>query len=643
MFTRSKLIVFLILVGVAIGCVLRFVINEDENQIEDVISELVAPNEVGNTQVAVYPNVTKADNPYSTNLSDCNRFTKRKRQYDYSWARNEHETWGNYLSRGHSLDEITLAVEYFLNSNFAASFRVKQLRTNSELVTKNKVLNEELKNYLPEVVESKVFQISRKIPASTFKNYGSLSRQEKQAVLANSPPSIDDVAYFINQKNIADQDVLTLIDAVNNPNAIVGYDKLEVTSILDYAIDANRLLVVEQLLNIGLMPTSDKYLGSSMEWALARLRGRATPEEIADSVKIIRLLKNKGAKARFKTKTYLKIEGDFPRRYYEFDEAKIKHIMNEYGLDLTSIETELPLYLNEGNELLIALKDERQTYILEQFELTDINPHLATCALIKKTIAEKWQPKQSQEIIDGLTENNVYSTAEIESLLSDIDPYLVDFYRIKNDRYVRKQMYVNVPNNVFRPLMAGKLTQVIDYFLSLDLTDANKNWVFIQILLYNISFYDGLVASDLMVDKIEYLNLKNYRLLNLQKIQQLNDTSYDLLGQDVRNKTLLYYAVRSGSLELVMYLQEENAPFIVTPFGEDPLHVALNESRYRENFNTNIIPIVDVLMRYSPEIDEFHLQRMAVLALTAPQVYQELVTRHPQLAVKTDTSLPKVK
>ncbi|MEP2600140.1 MAG: hypothetical protein ABJH28_01535 [Paraglaciecola sp.] len=643
MFTRSKLIVFLILVGVAIGCVLRFVINEDENQIEDAISELVASNEVGNTQVVVYPNVTKADNPYSTNLSDCNRFTKRKRQYDYSWARSEHETWGNYLSRGYSIDDITLAVEYFLNSNFAASFRVKQLRTNSELVTKNRVLNEELKNYFPEVVESKVFHISRKIPASNFKNYGTLSRQEKQLVLTTSPPSIDDVAYFTNQKDVLDVDIMALIDATSNPKGIVGYDRLEAVSLLDYAINANRLPVVEHLLNIGLMPTSDKYLGSSMEWALARLRSRTAPEEIADSVKIIKLLKNKGAKARFKTKTYLKVEGDFPRRYYEFDRAKIEHIMNEYGLDLTSIETESPLYLNEGNELLIALKDERQTYVLEQFELRDINPYLAACDLIQKTIAKKWKPRQPQEIIDKLGESNVYSSAEIESLLSDIDPYLVDFYRIKNDRYVRKQMYVDVPDNVFRPLNAGKLPQVIDYFLSLDLTDANKNWVLIQILLYNISFYDGLVASDLMVDKIEYLNLKNYRLLNLQKIQQLNETSYDLLGQDVRNKTLLYYAVRSGDLQLVMYLQEENAPFVITSFGEDPLHAALNESRYRENFNTNIIPIVDVLMRYSPEIDEFHLQRMAVLALTAPQVYQELVTRHPQLAAKTDLSLPKVR
>ena len=49
---------------------------------------------------------------------------------------------------------------------------------------------------------------------------------------------------------------------------------------------------------------------------------------------------------------------------------------------------------------------------------------------------------------------------------------------------------------------------------------------------------------------------------------------------------------------------------------------------------------VDLLMRYQPKIDQFHLRRMGLIKLKYPDVYQQIISAYPQLKVVDDNALP---
>ena len=626
---------------------------------------LIAPNQsqpISHSIMAEHPTVQVSDNTTETfitpsqehktdliedtsNYQYCERLINADFSDGYSWARDQYKSWERYLNQGYTLDEVTLIIEHFLNSNFAAEFRVDQLQLHSDLSNHNRQLNEELQRLLSQE-QIGGLKLVRAIPAVGLIGYVSLTPSKKVTLLQQVTPSVDDIAYFIGQSEYSDLDIIELLNSVIKPDAIVGYDKFEAISLLDYAVISARVTVVEKLLQLGLKPSEDSYLGSTMEWALRELSRSTTPERRDASAKIVISLNNLGAKARFKTQSQSKVYGMFPRNSFSFNAKEIEALIADYGLDLTLIESRYNLFeskdnllIDKGNELLVQLTHQQAEYLSKRLNIDNLKQQVTSCKLTVDTINRAWQPESSKKILRRVIAKNPQSPHQIGLTLAAIEPSLVDCYLITSDSDRRQEQYLSDVDDLFQPLRNGKVLNVIDQFLSLNLTDQNKNWAFFEILMWDLSFYDELINSGLMVDELQYYSF-NSRMLSPKSLDKLAQSGADLNGVDSRGKTLLYYAVHQSNLALLGYMTEKQFPFSLNDQGQDPLHAALDIIHYKFS-PEKLVATVDILMGYSPLIDQFHLSRMALLKLKYVDVYRQVTAKYPQLKVQPETTLPK--
>jgi hypothetical protein len=578
--------------------------------------------------------------PDTESYQYCEQLVKEHRSDGYDWARQEYKNWTKYLSNGYSLNEVTLAVEYFANSNFAAEFRIKQLRRTSTLANENSQLNEKLQDYLATFPEHSFGQFIRiAVPSAELENYEILSKEERSLLLEHTIPTVDDIAFFIGQATYTDSDIIELLNAISDPAATVGYEAHKAISLLDYAVQASRVEVVKKLLILDLKPTIDEYLGSTMEWALSRLTYANTAEQRQASATIVNMLANLGAKARFEEKELSKISGSFPHHFYEFDEQKIEALMQDYGLDLTTIESRDTIHPDKKSPLITILTKQQAIYLAEQLGIDNPKVEVAACNQTLERVNNAWQPERADIILKRIVAANSNSPEMIKELLSAIDPSLVDCYQKEYNSYMRPQEYVDNADQYFRPLKDKNVLAVIDDFLTLPLNDANKNWLFSQILMWDASYYDELYNSELMVDELQYFSF-NDRMLSPISLNKLAQANVNLHSSDSLGKTLLFYAVKKWDIKLLHYMSEQQIPFSLSDTGQDPLHIILDSAHYLFT-NNKVIDIVDILMKYHPKIDQFHLSRMALLKLKYPLLYLQLIESYPQLKVKPETGLPR--
>jgi hypothetical protein len=569
----------------------------------------------------------------------CEMFTSRFHKTRYDFARQKYESWDRYLDEGYTLDDITLAIEYFTNSNFSSKFRVKQLRLHSELTTDNNEINKSIVEEISDFLQFGI-KASRAIPSAELANYALLSAKEQKKLLNDVTPNIDDLAYFIRQPEISDADVLELLDKVDNVRAIVGYGKLDTTSLLDYAVDSSRNKVAEKLLELGLEPTSDNYLASTMEWALSRLSYTKHTAKEESRAKLVLMLINYGAKARFKEQNLTKVSASFPRGSYSFNAEEVKGLMEDYGLDLTLIKSRETILVNKNSELVALLENKQASNLAEKLAIDNIDEQLSACKKTITAISNQWKPENAHAVMKRVIAENPGSPKDIKLRLAEIDPRLVDYYQTRFDGYLRRMEYMPELDQIFDPLKDGKVLLVIDALLDVPLNDSNKNWLFNQILQWDMSYYDELFNSELFIDELQYFDFTSPMLKpnSLKKLQEAGANLHDI---DIRDKTLLYYAVKNVNVTLVNYMSEQQFPFSLSNIGEDPLHVALNTA-YRKFSPNKFEALVDILMRYNPKIDQFHLNRLAVLKLKYPGLYQKIITKHPQLIIDESAVLPRI-
>ncbi|SNY55462.1 hypothetical protein SAMN06297280_2875 [Arsukibacterium tuosuense] len=581
-------------------------------------------------------NVSDAAVKFDTpDYAQCEQFIQEFHSESFSWSRKYHRDWASYLEQGYSLDEITLAVERFANSNFAASFRVKQLRKGTEFAFSNQQLNEQLRQQFPELADSGL-SIELKVPLTALASFATMTDEEKRQVLAEHQVGVNDVAYFINS-GLSDEDILMMLSDITIPAAIVSYEGIEAISLLDFAVAASRPVLVENLLLMGLSPTSDAYLGSSMEWALSRLTF-ANENTEANAVEVVKLLKLHGAQARFKVKRPETIEGSSPRHFYSFSEEKIVSLSQNYQLDLTQIEQREVPALDGQHPLIDTLEAERDVYLAAKLGNPNHRELQGSCQRILHAVDKQWQPKSAHEVVNSIEKLYGESATRIISELARIDPLLVDIYRERRDRPIAG---VRIPPEAIKQVQQGDIKQAMSYLEGHSYSDNEKRMLIIQLLGFNVEYFSELNQSSLWVDDLQFFDLMLLQP-NVALVQALEQAGANLRGVDSREKTLMYYATERFNVSLVSFLQSEGYPFSFDDQGQDPLHVVLRSNQSGVS-RQDIETLVNVLMAYHPDIDAFHRSRMAVIQLKYPRLYESLISRHPELAITGDTPLPYVR
>lgn len=635
------------------SAILYFVFDSFNLLIDSPSSKLNKPDVAIQSTELQLATPHKNENGDSTTLTKdyhyCEDFLKAKEKEGSKWARTEHENWDEFLNDGFSLDEITLAIEHFAGSGFASGFRVQELRAESELVKINNQLERQARLAIPSLFESfSGISVEKKIPSPELADFNRLSADQRTTLLESVKPSVDDMAYFIADLKFSESDLRALLVALETPVGTVGAGRVDSVSLLDFAVAYSRAEIVKELLKRGLVPTSDGYLGSTMEWALSRLRYPSSPDMPNPSVQIVRMLIEHNAAASFEYKSDTQISGHFPRGHFSFNTEQVDYYLRNYGLDLTLIESREPVKVDVSSRLIKLLTQHKSRYLSELLGVENVEVHANACRTTLDVINRQWQTEQAHVIVKRVREENQDFPEKIELILSDIDPSLVDYYRAHYDGYKREQNKPEMQSGMahyLKLINEGQIAAVIEHFSNLPLSDANKNWLFSWILNWDMRFYRELAYSDLMAEELQYFEFDSSRMITLDAVKKLREAGADLLDKDVRGKTFLYYAVKKGDTDLLHYLIEEQFPFSLDNTGEDPLHLALNKNRYVDSARNalNMFSIVEMLMDYQPEIDRYHMQRMAVLALQSPRLYRRLTSEFPQLKVMSDTVLPKVR
>lgn len=551
--------------------------------------------------------------------------------------------WASFLIDGYSLDEITTAVEYFQNSNFAVSFRVDQLRNNSRLVKDNNSLMQQAKSLLPDIFkQGSPFSVVRRVPQSALENFDTLSPRQKSSLLNANQPTVDDIAYFISDKNYSNDDILLMLSKLENASSIVGYDKIDAISLLDYAVKENRVDVVEYLLNIGVSITEDAYLGSTMEWALTSLMTASEGQPQRNAARLVSLIWNKGGRANFVKSSKNGIKGRFPRRFFEFSNADIVLLQQRYGLDLRLIEQRNILKVKKNSQLIRRLNKSRGDYLADTLGIGNLADFRVECKKIVANLNGIWHPSSIHSVLrNKLKENLLPETAK--KSLAEIDPILVDKYLEKTIKVVNFS-YVSGLNKIFSNVRQSDILEIIDEVIELGLSDKENLFVVLQLLGFDSSYFDDLKNSGLITKEPSYIDYKIFNLIKLRYIRPLSENGANLTTLDEYGKTLVYYAAKKRDLPLINYMREENFPYKLSNIGEDPLHAVLKEdSQYSRTNPLYIYDAVVALMEFQPEIDKFHLSRLALLKYTAPYNYLKIIQQYPKLEPTDDLPLPSIR
>ncbi|KFZ39198.1 hypothetical protein HR45_02055 [Shewanella mangrovi] len=595
--------------------------------------------------------IPTASPPDPHNFADCRRLTKDKDKAENTWLWENYEQWDRYLAQGYSLDEITQAIDYLGNSNFAEEFRIKQLRKHSQLTQDNLSIQKTFEDNAPDDVlqgaKALGFKLQRKIPVPDLAEFMALDDAEKAKRPMPQQVSIDDVAYFLIDIETKEADIQRLLTHLENPAATVGYDKIATTSLLDYAIYGNRAGIVKQLLDAGVQPSNDRYLGSSQEWALINLSDHIFDDktQVTVAVDIVNMLLPYDLGARFSAQDDKNIEGYIPRNYFRFEPPQVRQLMQDYGLDLMEIPQRDAIALDvkhRQSPLITELSRQRAEYLNQQFGIDDSPVFFQHCHDTLAEVRQRWQVASAPEQLKQLQQQYPDAPDLLMQQAAKIDPLLVDWYRQQTINSF-PQRFVPESDAIFAPLNRDDdIDAAIKLAEQHQLSDVQKNNLFFQMLGYDGRYYRKLANSALYTVDVPYYILTQHNLSPL-KVQRLEEGGADLANKDDHGKTLVYYAALQHNVALLNYLQQQGYPFdLDEDNGEDPLHAVLFPERYQFSAE-HLLEMVDILMRYQPTIDEFHLRRMALLKLLYPLLYQQLSHHYPQLSVTDDMALPSVK
>ena len=581
----------------------------------------------------------------TANYALCTEFLSDVEKYNTEWSRENYVSWKALIEDGrYSLNEVTLAVEYFLNSNFAESFRLEYLRANAPLTQRNNSISSDILAMFPSMSDLG-FNVSIKVPNPAFENFSAVTLEEKEQIISQHKVTIDDVAYFLVEDSMSEPDILMLIAALEDSHHRVSYTRFGAITLLDYAILSARPLAVETLLDNGHQLTMDEYLGSSMEWALHVLQHGYYSGKREQAVQVIKQLMALDAPARFSSKTRQLVKGSFPRRFYEFEAEQLADLMIEFNLDLTQIPARQSITADPSHPLIIALKEQQTSEYARRRGVANINELVSQCEDTKLSLSNEWVAESAYSVITRLSNNHIKDQESLLAELAYIDPYLIDFYNRHmvqpTPRESINEGLMDRLDDAYELFRNGKVEQAIEHALSASFHETQRQWVMLKLLSFGPEVHPAVFSTPLHNELDDYSELAIWRLLSKPSIESMLDAGAPINYGDRFGKTLVFYAALNRDIELLDYLLDKGVMFHSDALGQDPLHVTLNINRNVADLR-KLEDALDSLMQFQSSIDVYHLRRMKLINTYYPATYERIIEKHPKLRVNEDIGLPAV-
>jgi len=581
----------------------------------------------------------------TANYALCTEFLSDFEKHNARWSRENYQSWKALVEDGrYSLNEVTLAVEHFLNSNFAESFRLEYLRANAPLTQRNKSISSEILAMLPSMSDLG-FNVSIKVPNPAFENFSAVTSEEKEQIIAQTQVTVDDVAYFLVEASMSEPDILMLIAALEDPHNRVSYARFGAITLLDYAILSARPLIVETLLDNGHQLTMDEYLGSSMEWALQALQHGYYSGKREQAVQVIKQLMALNAPARFSSQTEELVKGSFPRKFYEFEAEQLTDLMIEFNLDLTQIPARQSITADPSHPLIIALREKQAIEYADKRGVANIHEVVSQCEDTELRLRNEWIAESAFHVITRLTDDHTIDQSNLMAELAYLDPYLIDFYNRHmvqpNPKKAVTEDLMDRMDTAYELFRDEKVNQAIEHALSAPFHETQLQWVMLKLLSFGPEIHPAFFSTPLRNELDDYSELAIWRLLNKSSIESMLDAGAPINYGDRFGKTLVFYAALNRDIELLYYLLDKRVMFHTDALGQDPLHITLNINRNVADLR-KLEDTIDSLMQFQPNIDVYHLRRMKLINTYYPATYERIIEKHPELSINEDISLPAV-
>ncbi|QYJ97959.1 hypothetical protein K0J45_01520 [Shewanella alkalitolerans] len=569
------------------------------------------------------------------NYADCRNTLQSAKDIKQKWA--GEQDWDQRLEQGYSIDDITLAMGHFLNENFAASWRAKQLKHNSQLSQINRSLGEQVKALIPDLPSFVL--IEKAVPQPQLANIAELTQEEALALLGSTEISIDDLNWLLKQESLPQTLLLQALNQIEDVNALLGYaiTQDETLHLIDTAAFHGRNQVVSALLNKGSQLTNDPYLGTTMEYALAGLDYRFRMNKLSDDgvfkhqIEIIRLLQSQGSPANFISNTEQSVKGFFPRHFYSFDAQQIAFLQQTHDLALAQILPKQGLRFDKQSVLMQALEKE----LAEQLTTIASESERNQCKKIVARVDQEWQPRDLNFFTTKLTNEGKTVTRET---LNEIDPILADC----SSKFAPKILGVSylhdreLEDKVYGFARENKISEAISVLEEAQLNEAEYRHFFYQLLGNDPTHFIPLQTSRLHQDRLSYTLLYN---ATKSKMVDVITQGIDIDELDYSGTSLLDIAITMEDLQLLNYLISQHILYPERVVGRDPLYLLLDTSDHRFNPD-QLMTYLPLIMSLEPPIQPAHIRLMALLRLKYTKLYADMTELYPQLIAPEDAQLP---
>ncbi|NVK21062.1 MAG: hypothetical protein HWD86_00960 [Kangiellaceae bacterium] len=501
------------------------------------------------------------------------------------------------------------------------------------------LVEEHIRDKLPDYIE-----LSPKVPQEDLENFKQNSHQQKQKILSTITVTADDIAHFMKDPEVNDQDILLLLNSLNDVNEITAAQSRSPLTLIDHAALHSRAEVFHHLLDKGAPLTQDNYLGNTLEIALHALIKDVNNK---NTVQIVKTLIAKGMEIRL-DKNWLEQENYYghgsvlANKHYFFSQDDLSKIKKLHSLDIQSIPIRKSLLQEEKhNRLKNALQQEKDTLLAKELGDSDVVKYYKHCENYLSDLNKKIRYKDPNQLIaeyKKLYSNDIHS---ITSALSFIDPSLVDCY-IKREKGNNRSQLPNDKrlNRIWRLASQKQYNEAIDLANTIELNNKQRNQFFFELFRFDRDTLIILKDHGYIPKQFSFSDLVLYQKnISSKDIEALQKVGMDTLYGDSNGLSMMYYAVIKNNLSLQNYLIEEGYPYKTKEYGEDPLHAALNSQRmlYKDK---DLVEIVKALKPDTRTIDEHHLSRMFVIKLKYPEIYEELTELYPVLTINEETKAP---
>jgi len=329
-------------------------------------------------------------------------------------------------------------------------------------------------------------------------------------------------------------------------------------------------------------------------------------------------------------------------------------LQQKFNVDLTQIPQKPELTIDKNSPLIAhlnsLLQQAHHSTFGEGFEQILLEP----CEKTTTSRDKKWQPQQADDIIDKTTAKLSKTPDLIAPALHEIDPDLVDIYRdslsvepVKLSPEERKKrdedfdVVFEAVDQSYRLFNAGKPDEAIASILSTPFRTDQKQWLLWRTVLSGRKYVNEIVNSKLMLEPLQYGLYKRSPGLKRQFIEQLHQAGANIDQPDEKGKSLVFYAAEMREPDALKYLYENQFTYHFSELGKDPLDVALRLARFQPVPDT-FLPTISELMNFQPEIKVSHLQRVQVIKLFFPNVYDQMIELHPDFTVDVEVPLPAI-